>query len=123
MRYLDTSGYRRLSRDDHGATQAPRSGSAVDLSREAVRFLLALDAVRSIRALPAQYPHILNKLAAIWSTAAEVEGYLAELLLTSRSGRRGFASDVVTELMFLRSKNAKRLPPVKQDVWLEAMLR
>jgi hypothetical protein len=123
MMYPDTSGYRRISPHDRSATGSTGSGSSVELSREAVRLLLALDAVRSIRALPSRYPHVLNRLAGIWSSAAEVERCLAELLLTSRSGRQGFPSDVVTELMLLRSKNAKRLPPVEQDVWLEAMLR
>lgn len=120
MASLDTSVYRRIAPDEPGSAQ---SAPAVDLSREAVRLLLALDAVRSIRALPMRYPHILNRLASIWSQAAEVERYLAELLLTSRSGRQGFPLDVVTELMLLRGRNAKRLPPVKQDVWMEAMLR
>jgi hypothetical protein len=123
MMYLDTSGYRRISADDCSASGSAGSGPAVELSREAVRLLLALKAVRAIRALPSRYPHVLNKLAGLWDTAAEAERYLAELLLTSRSGRQGFPSDVVNELMFLRGRNAKRLPPVKQDVWLEAMLR
>ena len=30
---------------------------------------------------------------------------------------------VVTELTLLREKNRRRLPSVKQDVWLQAMLR
>jgi hypothetical protein len=119
MASLDTSVYRRIARDEPGSAQ---SAPAVDLSREAVRLLLALDGPLDPRA-PTRYAHILNRLASIWSQAAEVDRYLAELLLTSRSGRQGFPLDVVTELMLLRGRNAKRLPPVKQDVWMEAMLR
>ena len=96
---------------------------AADLSREAVRLLLALDATRSVRALPSKYPHVLNRLAGLWSAPAEAQRCLEELLLTSRSGRQGFPPAVIAELMLLQGRNRKRLPPVEQDIWSQTMLR
>jgi hypothetical protein len=96
---------------------------AMDLSREAVRLLLALDATRSVRALPSKYPHVLNRLARLWSAPVEAHRCLEELLLSSRSGRQGFPPAVITELMLLQARNSKRLPVVKQDIWSQTMLR
>lgn len=103
-------------------TSASATPSA-ELSREAVRLLLALDATRSVRALPSKYPHVLNKLARLWSTPVETQRCLQELLLCSRSGRQGFPPVVISELMLLQGRNSKRLPAVKQDIWSQTMLR
>jgi len=97
--------------------------SAADLTREAVRLLLALDATRSVRALPSKYPHVLNRVASLWSAPAEAARCLEELLLTSRSGRQGFPPAVIAELVLLQGRNSKRLPPPKHDVWSQTMLR
>lgn len=125
---MDISTYVRPARGGTkpGSARAgpdSESKSTVDLSRQAVRLLLALDVARHCRALPSTHPHILNRLAGIWRAPAEAERYLEELLLTARAGRQGFPSVVVTELTLLREKNRKRLAPVPQDVWLQAMLR
>jgi hypothetical protein len=127
---MNLSAYVRQARKERtpaatpsGAGVASAGTSAVELSRAAVRLLLAAELAQRIRALPAAYPHILNKLADLWSTPADVERYLEELLLTARAGRQGFPPAVVTELTLLREKNRRRLPGVKQDVWLQAMLR
>ncbi len=96
---------------------------ATELSREAVRLLLALDATRSVRALPSKYPHVLNRLARLWSAPVEAHRCLEELLLSSRGGRQGFPPAVITELMLLQTRNSKRLPAAKQDIWSQTMLR
>jgi len=96
---------------------AEPAAPAADLSREAVRLLLALDATRSIRALPSKYPHVLNRVARVWSVPSEAQRCLNELLLTDRSGRQGFPPAVVAELMLLQGRNSKRLPAAKHDIW------
>jgi hypothetical protein len=96
---------------------------AAELSREAVRLLLALDATRSVRALPSKYPHVLNRLARLWSAPAEAQRCLEDLLLSSRTGRQGFPPAVIAELMLLQGRNRKRLPLVKQDIWSQTMVR
>jgi hypothetical protein len=69
------------------------------------------------------YPHVLNRLARSWSVPSEAQRCLNELLLTSRSGRQGFPPAVIAELMLLQGRNSKRLPPVKQDIWSQTLLR
>ena len=112
--------YGRPSRDWRARVApdiAEPAAPAAELSREAVRLLLALDATRSIRALPTKYPHVLNRVARVWSVPSEAQRCLNELLLTSRSGRQGFPPAVVAELMLLQGRNSKRLPAAKPDVW------
>jgi hypothetical protein len=124
---MNSSVYRLAFRDAPKHVAAPpvceSAAPAVDLSREAVRLLLALDATRSVRALPSKYPHVLNRLASLWSVPAEAQRCLEELLLTSRSGRQGFPPAVIAELMLLQGRNSKRLPPPKQDIWSQTILR
>ena len=58
--------------------------------------------------LPEKYPHqleqnfirILNRLMQIWNTP-EFDSYMRELVIDKRSGRKGFPSGVVAELLFL----------------------
>jgi hypothetical protein len=124
---MNSSVHRLVFRNEPKHVAAPpvceSAASAVDLSREAVRLLLALDATRSVRALPSKYPHVLNRVASLWCAPVEAARCLDELLLTSRSGRQGFPPAVIAELVLLQGRNSKRLPPPKQDVWSQTMLR
>ena len=127
---MDLSAYVRPKREQHApaaeqarASDASQGTPMVDLSRAAVRLLLAVELAQRIRALPAAYAHILNKLAGLWSAPADAERYLGELLLTARAGRQGFPPAVIAELILLQGRNSKRLPPVKQDIWSQTMLR
>ena len=123
---MDDPFYGRPLRD-WPARVAPDIGqpatSAAELSREAVRLLLALNATRSVRALPTKYPQVLNRLARVWSVPSEAQRCLDELLLTSRSGRQGFPPAVVQELMLLQGRNSRRLPAAKPDIWSQTLLR
>ncbi len=49
-----------------------------------------------------RYPHVVNRLAALWDDPREVAAYLQDLLLPSRPGRMGFSFDVLTELSDLQ---------------------
>jgi hypothetical protein len=50
------------------------------------------------------YPHIINRLSAIWSTPAQLPAHLRELMLSTRPGRReGFPFEVLSELADLQS--------------------
>ena len=110
----------------HGAQPDASSNASVrpaELSREAVRWLLTANMTGSLRAIPVTYPHILSQIASIWAYPRAADRYLNELLLTFRDQRQGFPPAVVTELLLLRDKNSKRLPPIKQDVWSQTWLR
>jgi hypothetical protein len=90
------------------------------LSIESVRLLLALQVGAQVPALATGHPHVLNRLAQLWRDPQRVEAYLAELLLTDRSGRKGFSSQAVVELTLLRERNRRRIPPpLVRDVWQE----
>lgn len=49
-----------------------------------------------------RHPHIVNKFAILWGVDAAVEAYFDELLISSRPGRRGFAMEVLDELVELQ---------------------
>ena len=126
---MDLFAYKHRPAQAHGHGANPdASGNApvkpAELSREAVRWLLTVKMTGSLRAIPVMYPHILSQIASIWAYPRAADRYLNELLLTSRDQRQGFPPAVVTELLLLRDKNNQRLlPPVKQDVWSQALLR
>ena len=50
-----------------------------------------------------RHPHIVNKFSRIWGRSELVAGYLDELLISNRPGRRGFAMEVLEELSLLQS--------------------
>lgn len=119
---MSSTVYRWAMQDAPKQPKEPPSAGA-HLSREAVRLLLALDATRSVRALPSKYPHVLNKLASVWSVPVAAQRCLEELLLTSRSDRQGFPPSVIAELVLLQGRNSKRLPVANQDVWSQTLMR
>lgn len=49
-----------------------------------------------------RHPHIVNKLAILWGHADDLERYMTELLVSSRPNRRGFAPEVLEELLDLQ---------------------
>jgi hypothetical protein len=49
-----------------------------------------------------RHPHIVNKFAILWGDDAAVIAYFDELLISSRPGRRGFAIEVLDELVDLQ---------------------
>ena len=49
-----------------------------------------------------RHPHIVNKFAILWGVDEGVDAYFDELLISSRPGRRGFAMEVLDELVELQ---------------------
>lgn len=49
-----------------------------------------------------RHPHIVNKFAILWGEDEAVNAYFDELLISSRPGRRGFATEVLDELVELQ---------------------
>jgi len=49
-----------------------------------------------------RHPHIVNKFAILWGDDEAVNAYFHELLISSRPGRRGFAIEVLDELVDLQ---------------------
>jgi hypothetical protein len=49
-----------------------------------------------------RHPHIVNKFAILWGEDEAVDAYFDELLISARPGRRGFATEVLDELVDLQ---------------------
>lgn len=60
----------------------------------------------------AQFPHVVNQIAAAWRDADVLLHLLDELLLDDRSKRQGFPLDVALELSNLRSHYELRVAPI-----------
>jgi len=85
-----------------------------------------LDAVARRCPMPesaARFPRALNRIAEVWHDPARTERCLEELMLDSRCTRAGFPSEVLSELMTLRTYNASRISPKRVDPWQEMHLR
>ncbi len=94
-----------------------------ELTDEAIRLLDSLARKCPMSELPARFPRVLNRLAAVWSQPALAERYFVELLLDSRGSRLGFPPEVLSELLALRTCNAFRIFPKKTDPWQDMHLR
>jgi hypothetical protein len=64
--------------------------------------------------LSATYPHILEKLEALWEQPEKVRAYFQELLVTQRETRKGFPIDVYMEI-FALSEHYNKLYPLAQN--------
>jgi hypothetical protein len=104
---LSTAGFARSAneaRADHTEFMhsAPPSLTAERLDGYGARWLQSLPV--SIRPLitAKRHPHIVNKLAIFWGIDDAVDAYFDELLISARPGRRGFAMEVLDELVELQ---------------------
>ena len=105
------------------AVPRPAPARSSELTDEAIRLLDSLARKCPLSELPARFPRVLNRLAAVWSQPALAERYFMELLLDSRGSRLGFPPEVLSELLALRSCNAFRIFPGNIDPWQEMHLR
>lgn len=55
--------------------------------------------------LEQQFPRILEKIVALWGQSS-LDGFLADLMVTTRSGRQGFPPEVLTEIFKLSNAHA-----------------
>lgn len=84
------------------ASTLPPLASNERLSLYGARWLQALPvAVRPVITAK-RHPHIVNKFAILWGDADAVAAYFDDLLISSRPGRRGFAIEVLDELVELQ---------------------
>ena len=55
------------------------------------------------------YPRIANRIARSWDDPASAETVLDDLIVDHRGGRKGFPSQIATELVRLYALHEKRL--------------
>ncbi len=104
------------------AAPAPAQPS-VELTGEALRLLVKLDAKVELGELSARFPRVLNRIAEVWNKPQHADRYFDELLLYSRGVRQGFPQSVISEITSLRHHHLMRMCPKRVDPWEQAMLR
>jgi len=80
----------------------PPSLTTERLERDGERWLKSLPVTVRPVITAKRHPHIVNKLAKIWDRPAALAAYMDDLLISQRPGRRGFAMEVLEELMDLQ---------------------
>ncbi len=77
------------------------------------RSLSVLGALRdddmSVDILAERFPHVLNRLSAVWDSPNAAFALIGELLIDRRGGRRGFPEDALYELLALRRLCVRRI--------------
>ena len=73
------------------------------LSDDAKALMNALPAGVPVTALALDFPHVLNRIATLWSDADAFEAYMWDLLLDDRAEREGFPFAVEDELNALQA--------------------
>jgi hypothetical protein len=121
-------GYRRtvtlqqIPQVTTSAGPAPAQPS-VQLTGEALRLLVKLDAKVPLRELSARFPRVLNRIAEVWNEPQQADRCFDELLLYGRGVRQGFPHAVISEIVSLRHHHLTRTFPKRIDPWEQAMLR
>jgi hypothetical protein len=101
----------------------PATQPSTQLSGEAVRLLVKLDAKVSLQELSAQFPRVLNRIADAWYKPQQADRCFDELLLHSRGVRQGFPQAVISEIASLRHYYLTCMFPRRVDPWEQVMLR
>ncbi len=52
------------------------------------------------RALEKQFPRIFEKIMSLWDSP-ELDAFLADLMMTTRSSRQGFPQEVASDIIYL----------------------
>jgi hypothetical protein len=117
---LSGYGYRRsaLSQQIPQVTTGrtlPATQPSAQLSGEALRLLVKLDAKVDLQELSARFPRVLNRIAEVWGKPEQADRCFDELLLHSRSVRQGFPQIVICEIASLRHYYLIRMIPRRVD--------
>lgn len=87
------------------------------LSASATRLLASLPNKVKLTATVEQYPHVLNRLADLWTRPHDLDRAFNDLLMDDRVDRQGFPFDVVLELTGLRDFYTRFLRPKRDSAW------
>jgi hypothetical protein len=95
--------------------EAPKDAALVtskpreDLTQEAFKLLARLPKHLALSATARSYPHIVNKLALVWSDSKALDHYINNLLVDDRPNRVGFEFKTMQELTELRASRVVQL--------------
>ena len=84
-------------------------GRREPLETRSQNLLKSLPSTLSLTFCAEHYPHVVNRLAAVWHDSPALVRYIDGLLLNDRGGRTGFAFDALAELTELRTARMTQL--------------
>lgn len=110
-----------LRNRDPRAQRRP-SGPAT-LGTQTIRWMAELPQQLRPTELASRFPHIANKLAAMWSSPVNCRTYFDDVLLDRRGNRRGLPERAAMELAALKNHFDSVVFPTHQTVWEEIASR
>jgi hypothetical protein len=108
---------------ENPAVSPRRQAERVELDAGAAQWLAALPQRLQPRETAARFPHILNKLASLWSLPHSCRLYFDDLLMDHRGDRRGFPLKVASEIVGLKDHYDSVVHPTPQSLWDEISTR
>lgn len=96
-----------------------RQAPPAELSADAMRWLQEIPQRLRPKQTAQRYPHVVNRLAAAWSSPPACRAYFDDLLLDQRGGRQGFPWDIANELSSLRDHYDTFVNPTYRTLWDE----
>ncbi len=72
------------------------------------------------RALEYHFPHILEKIMALWDSS-EFDAYLADLMTTSRINRQGFPQEVASDIIYLSVLHDRNSQAAGTNSWAQVL--
>jgi hypothetical protein len=104
---LSTTGFSHapaITRSEHTGFQHSAAPllTAERLNGHGARWLQSLSVTIRPLITAKRHPHIVNKFSIIWGDDEAVSVYFDQLLISARPGRRGFAMEVLDELVELQ---------------------
>ena len=87
------------------------------LSGAGQALLASIDETARPKALAAQFPRIVNRMANMWKAPLQMDRCFEDLLTDTRGTRQGFPLSVLMELSTLKDYYQSRVFPTRRDVW------
>lgn len=100
-----------------------RQPEGVQLEAAAAQWLSGLPQRLQPRETAARFPHIVNRLAKLWSSPPSCRLYFDDLLMDHRGGRRGFPLKVASEIVGLKDHYDSVVYPTPQTLWEDISMR
>lgn len=105
--------------DDLTITSPPQNAPAptVELTSTATSVLATLPNNVKPILLSIDFPHVVNKIAELWTRPILLDRYFEELSMDARGGRKGFPLGVALEIANLREHYQTKVRPLKKTTW------
>jgi len=103
---------------DHSQKRGAQDKDDRELNAAGKALLVSLPELEKPKKLAEAFPRIVNRMAALWKTPADMNRCFEELLTDTRGGRQGFPLGVLMELTSLKDYYQTKVAPIaKGDVW------